>query len=91
MSLGNQVDPMVTADQIRMARAALKSGVRELAARAGITPLDGEPPKSRVTLIEWESEEKIKAWRNSAAYKELMPMREKLAKFRTFTLQGLSQ
>jgi transcriptional regulator with XRE-family HTH domain len=29
---------MVTADQIRMARAALKWGVRELAARAGFTP-----------------------------------------------------
>jgi transcriptional regulator with XRE-family HTH domain len=38
MSLGNQADPMITADQIRMARAALKSEVRELAARAGLTP-----------------------------------------------------
>jgi transcriptional regulator with XRE-family HTH domain len=29
---------MITADQIRMARAALKWGVRELATRAGLTP-----------------------------------------------------
>jgi hypothetical protein len=33
--------------------------------------------------------EKFQAYRNSAAFKELVPTRDKLAKFRSFTVEGL--
>jgi hypothetical protein len=35
------------------------------------------------------SGEKFQAYRNSAAFKELVPTRDKLAKFRSFTIEGL--
>jgi hypothetical protein len=35
--------------------------------------------------------EQMQAWRNSAAFKELQPTRDKMAKFRAFTVEGLPQ
>jgi hypothetical protein len=35
--------------------------------------------------------EKIKAYRDSAAFKELLPLRNKLAKFRSFAVEALPQ
>ncbi len=39
----------------------------------------GEPPK-RVGIQEWDSLEKAQAFRNSAAYKDLAPQRDKAVK-----------
>jgi len=36
----------------------------------------------------WNSMEKIQAWRSSAAFKEL-PLRDKYAKFRSFSVEGI--
>jgi hypothetical protein len=38
-----------------------------------------------------ETAHKIKAYRDSAAFKELLPLRNKLAKFRSFAVEGLPQ
>jgi uncharacterized protein (DUF1330 family) len=79
-------------DYVPKARAAIKAaGGKFLAVGGKTTALEGEPPKSRVVIQQWESIEQIKAYRDSAAFKELLPMREKLAKFRTYAVEGITQ
>ena len=74
------------------AQAIIKAaGGRFLAAGQKVTAIEGEPPKPRVAIIAWDSMEQVHAWRNSAAFKELAPIREKMAKFRGFTVEGLPQ
>jgi len=65
-------------------------GGRILVAGSGkITPIEGEPPKSRVIILQWESLEKIQAWANSPEYKDLRKIGDKYAKFRIFAVEGL--
>ena len=67
-------------------------GGRILAAGSGkITPIEGEPPKSRVVVLQWENLEKVQAWVNSPEYKELRKIGDKYAKFRIFAVEGLPQ
>jgi uncharacterized protein (DUF1330 family) len=74
------------------AQASIKAaGAKFLAAGGKITAVDGEPPKSRVVIQQWDSLEKFQAYRNSAAFKDLQPTREKVAKFRTFIVEGVPQ
>jgi uncharacterized protein (DUF1330 family) len=47
----------------------IAAGGRPLAASTKVTP-EGEAPKSRVTISQWDSLEKYQAWRNSLEYKE---------------------
>jgi uncharacterized protein (DUF1330 family) len=71
------------------AQAAIKvAGGKIIAAGGTITAVEGVPPKSRVVIQQWDSLEKFQAYRNSAAFKDLLPMREKVAKFRTFVVEG---
>jgi uncharacterized protein (DUF1330 family) len=74
------------------AQAAIKaSGGMFLAAGGAVTAVEGEPPKSRVVIQQWDSLEKYQAYRNSAAFKDLLPLREKVAKWRTFVVEGVPQ
>ena len=74
------------------AQAAIKAaGGKFLAAGGKTTTIEGEPPKSRIVIQQWDSVEKIQAYRNSAAFKDLLPLRDKLAKFRSFAVEGLPQ
>jgi uncharacterized protein (DUF1330 family) len=50
--------------------------------------VEGEPPKARVTVQIWDRPEKMMAWRNSADYKKAREIGNKLAKFRTFYVEG---
>ncbi|HYL24186.1 MAG TPA: DUF1330 domain-containing protein [Burkholderiales bacterium] len=68
-----------------------KHGGKLLAAGQNITAFDGAPPKSRVAIQQWESIEKIQAWRNSAEYKEARKIGDKYATFRSFAIAGLPQ
>jgi uncharacterized protein (DUF1330 family) len=79
-------------DYAPKAQAAIKgAGGKFLAAGGKTTTIEGEPPKTRVVVQVWDSVEKIQAYRNSAAFKDLLPLRDKLAKFRSFTVEGLPQ
>jgi uncharacterized protein (DUF1330 family) len=79
-------------DYVPKAQAAIKAaGGKFLAAGGKTTTIEGEPPKSRVVIQQWDSLEKVQAYRNSAAFKELLPTRDKLAKFRSFVVEGLPQ
>ena len=74
------------------AQAAIKAaGGKILAAGGKITSVEGDPPKSRVVIQQWDSLEKYQAYRNSAAFKELLPTREKVAKWRTFVVEAVPQ
>jgi uncharacterized protein (DUF1330 family) len=74
------------------AQALIKaSGGRLVAAGQNVTSIEGEPPKKRVAVQVWDSMEKIRAWRNSAEFKEIRKIGEKYAKFRSFTVEGLPQ
>jgi len=90
-----EIDVLNQADYVKdfapRAQAAIKAaGGRFLAAGGKVTPLEGEPPKARVVVIAWDSAEQAQAYRNSASFKELMPIRDKLAKFRAFLVEGLA-
>lgn len=52
-----------------------------------VTPLDGEAPK-RVVILRWDSLDKLKAWHDSAAYKEARKVGDKYATFRTYAVDG---
>jgi uncharacterized protein (DUF1330 family) len=74
------------------AQAAIKAaGGKILVAGGAITAVDGDPPKSRVVIQQWDSLEKFQAYRNSAAFKDLLAIREKVAKFHTFVVDGAPQ
>ena len=74
------------------AQAALKgAGGRFLAAGQKVTALEGEPPKTRVTIQVWESMEKMKAAYEFGEYKEARKIGDKYAKFRAFAVEGLPQ
>ena len=79
-------------DYAPKAQAAIRAaGGKFLAAGGQTTTIEGEAPKTRVVLQQWDSVEKIQAYRNSAAFKDLLPLRDKLAKFRTFVVEGMAQ
>jgi uncharacterized protein (DUF1330 family) len=72
------------------AKAAVEAAGGKYLARGGkTTTIDGEPPKPRITVQQWASIEQYQAYRNSAAFKELLPLREKMGKFRIFAVEGL--
>jgi uncharacterized protein (DUF1330 family) len=79
-------------DYAPKASAAVKAaGGKFLAAGGKTTALDGDPPKSRIVISQWDSIESIKAYRDSAAFKEIQPIRAKLAKVRTYAVEGIAQ
>ena len=79
-------------DYVPKARAAITAaGGKFLAAGGKTTTIEGAPPTNRVVIQQWESVEKIKAYRESAAFKDLLPLRNKLATFRSYAVEGEAQ
>jgi uncharacterized protein (DUF1330 family) len=76
-------------DYVPRAQAAIKAAGGRLVAGGTATAVEGDAPKPRVAITAWDSAEKLQAYRNSAAFKALLPTRDKLAKFRSFTVEGL--
>ena len=63
-------------DYVPKAQVAIKAaGGKFLAAGGKTTTIEGEPPKSRVVIQQWDSLEKVQAYRNSTAFKDLLPLR----------------
>jgi uncharacterized protein (DUF1330 family) len=79
-------------DYAPKARAAITAaGGKFLAAGGKTTTIEGAPPTNRVVIQQWDSVEKIKAYRDSAAFKDLLPLRNKLATFRSYAVEGVAQ
>jgi len=67
----------------------LPFGGKYLVRGGEVVPVDGEAPK-RAVVVMFESMEKAKAWRESAAWKELAPLRAKSMKERTYIANGFA-
>jgi uncharacterized protein (DUF1330 family) len=65
------------------------TGGRFLVRGGKTVALDGAPPK-RIIVLEFDSMEKAQAYRNSTAYKEVVPIRDKSSKFRLFAVEGVA-
>ena len=79
-------------EYVPLAQAAIKAaGGRILAVGQNITPIEGTPPKSRVTILQWESIEQYNAYRKSPAFADARKIGETYAKFRTFAIEGMPQ
>src|ERR1044071_3507708 len=79
-------------DYAPKAQAAIKAaGGKFLAAGGKTTTIEGEPPKARVVIQQWDSVEKIQAYRDSAAFKDLLPLRNSMATFRSYAVEGVPQ
>jgi uncharacterized protein (DUF1330 family) len=64
-------------------------GGKRLVRGGKIVAMEGEAPK-RVVVSVYESMEKAQAQRNSAAYKELSPLRAKAVKVREYIAEGIA-
>lgn len=74
-----------------LARDSVKAyGGRYLAGGSGVS-IDGEPPKGRVVLIEWDSMEQLMKWRRSAEYTEARRIGERYASFRIIAVGGAAK
>jgi uncharacterized protein (DUF1330 family) len=52
-------------------------------------PLEGQSPRGRLVVIEFDTMEKARAWYNSPAYAQLRPIRQKAGHSNIFIVQGL--
>lgn len=64
------------------------AGGHLLAAGQNIVSFEGAPPKTRVSINQFDSMEAAQIWRNSAQYKEARKVGDKYAKFRAFAVEG---
>ena len=73
------------------AQAAIKAaGGKFLAAGGKVTGIEGDAPKSRLVIIQWDSMDQAQAYRASAFFKESLAIRDKYSKFRTMAVEGLA-
>ena len=82
-----------TKDYAPKAQAVIKKhGGKVLAAGQNVKSLEGAPPAKRVAILQWENNDKLMAWWNSAERKEVRKIADKYgANFRLFTIEGPSQ
>jgi uncharacterized protein (DUF1330 family) len=74
-----------------LARESLKVyGGRYLGGGGGVS-IDGEPPKGRVVLVQWDPMEQMTKWRHSPEYGKARAVGEKYGSFRIFAVDGVPQ
>ena len=78
-------------DYAPLAQAAIKAAGGKIIAGGVAKSVEGDPPKARVVVQVWESEEQIQKWRSSADYKKAREIGDKLAKFRSYAVPGAAQ
>jgi uncharacterized protein (DUF1330 family) len=72
----------------KVAEVVKASGAKYLIHGGQIVPLEGDAPK-RFTVQVFDNMERAQAFRSSAAWKELTPLREKALKQRSFIAEGV--
>ena len=79
-------------DYAPLAQKTIKDAGGRIVAAGQAKSIEGDPPKAaRVVVQVWDSAEKMQAWRSSAEYKKAREIGDKLAKFRSFTVDGVPQ
>lgn len=58
--------------------------------RGGKTVVLNGPQPKQIAVIQWESLEKARAFFESEAYKQLVPIRDKSSNFRAFIIEGVA-
>ena len=78
-------------EYVPKAQALIRAnGGRPLAGTQNVTTLEGAAPTRRVAITQWDSLEKLQAYRATADFKNLRATQgDKLAKFRSFTVEGM--
>jgi uncharacterized protein (DUF1330 family) len=86
------IDPAGFAKEFApLARESLKTyGGRYLGGGSGIS-IDGDPPKERVVLVQWESTDQMLKWRHSPEYIAARNVGERHGRFRIFGVEGVPQ
>ena len=74
-----------------VAQASIKAAGGKFIAGGPGTSLEGAPPATRITIQQWDSLEKAKAWRTGADYKKAREIGDKYAKFRAIAVEGTPQ
>jgi uncharacterized protein (DUF1330 family) len=54
-----------------------------------LATLSGSAPAGRYTVYRFENQDKMQAWRDDPAQKDGLATRDKVAKFRSFVVEGL--
>ena len=67
----------------------VKAGGRYLARGGEITTLEGEPPKPRVVILEFPSEQAFRSWYDSPEYAPYQALRERVTRSRAYLVTGL--
>src|SRR5689334_17773541 len=75
-------------DYAPLAQASIKAAGGKIIAAGTAKSVEGDPPKARTVIQVWESEEQIQKWRSSPKYKKAREIGDKLAKFRSFMING---
>ena len=75
-------------EYLPLVQATIKAAGGRYVASGKATPIEGDPPKSRIAVVAWDSMETLMAWRNSDAFKEARKTGMKYASFRAFAIAG---
>jgi uncharacterized protein (DUF1330 family) len=76
-------------EYVPLAQASIRAaGGHLLAAGQNIVAFEGAPPKTRVSINQFDSLEATQNWRNSAQFMEARKVGDKYAKFRSFAVEG---
>src|SRR4051812_34412047 len=74
-----------------LARDSIKLyGGRYLAGGSG-TSIDGDPPKGRIVIVQWDSFDQLMKWRHSPEYLHARAVGEKYGSFRVIAVEGVPQ
>jgi uncharacterized protein (DUF1330 family) len=81
-----------TKEYLPAARAVItKSGGKLIGASQSVTMLEGTPQKSRVAINMFDSIDKVRAYRESAEFKDARKIGEKYATFRSYVVEAVGQ
>lgn len=82
-------DPVLYEDYKRLASAAIAAhGGRYLVKGGSSEVLDGDWTPRRLVVLEFDSVEQAKAWRNSPEYAEAKKVRERCARSNMIVVEG---
>jgi uncharacterized protein (DUF1330 family) len=71
-----------------LARESVEAYGGRYLAGGSASSIDGEPPKGRVVLIQWENMEQLMKWRRSPEYVRARAVGEKYGSFRIIAVEG---
>lgn len=78
-------------EYLPLAKASIQAHGGKYLAAGIATPFAGEPPKSRVVILVWESQEQLQQWFQSSEYRQARAVGEKYARYRNYAVAGVAK